>query len=491
MDQTQAPYFDGWLAYRSAGIVSYSTPGHKGGRGAPAALREAFGSDALALDIPHGGGVDDTHLSQGYLDDAERLAAQAWQADEAIFLVNGSSTGNHAFLLAMCAPGDEVIVARNIHKSLLVGLILSGTRPVYVRPAIDPATNLGLDVDIDQIRHALDGHPDARAVLLVSPAYTGVSSDLPSIAQLCRDRGVPLFVDEAWGPHFPFHPELPPSAMQAGADASVTSIHKLLSGITQSSLLTLQGPLVGRAAIEPSVQMLQTTSPAAFIYASIDACRRQMALSGHDLLAQTLALSARARQAIGAIPGIAVVGPEVIRTRPGARFDPTRLLIDVHGLGLTGYQAEKLLRERYRIGVEMSDLLGVIAMLTIADDDETVDHLIAGFQGLARDAAGNEVDALRVSAALRSSGQIILSGVQVMTPREATTAPFETASLDDATGRVMAEMITPYPPGIPVVAPGEILSIEIADYLRAGIAAGMYISGPADPTLLTVRVVAE
>ncbi|HET9015705.1 MAG TPA: aminotransferase class I/II-fold pyridoxal phosphate-dependent enzyme [Thermomicrobiaceae bacterium] len=493
LDQRAAPFLDAWLAYRAAGVVPYSTPGHKGGRGASPELVEGFGVAALGLDIPHGGGVDDTHLSHGYLRAAEGLAAAAWGADEARFLVNGSTTGNHAFLLATCRDGDEVIVARNLHKSLLAGLVLSGARPVWVRPAVDPETNLSLDVAVADVRAALDAHPAARAVILVSPAYTGVSSDLPAIAALCHARDVPLLIDEAWGPHFPFHPDLPPSAMQAGADGAVASIHKLLPGITQASLLMLRGGRVDAGRFGAAVEMLETTSPAAFIYASIDACRRQMALAGRALLGRTLARAAEARAALAAIPGLAVVGPEVIADRPGARFDPTRLLVDVHGLGVTGYDAERILRERFRVGVEMSDLVSVIVMLTVADDAGTVEHLVAGFRGLAAAArvSGEAGRAAAVTRGHRSSGAVIRGGEQAMTPRQATTAPAETVTLSAAVGRIAAESVTPYPPGIPVIAPGEVVTAEIADYLRFGLAAGMYVSGPADPTLATLRVVAR
>lgn len=486
LDQRQVPYFDAWLAYRTSGIVAYSTPGHKRGRGAPREFIDAVGTGFLGLDIPHGGGVDDTHLSGGYLEQAERLAADAWGADHTTFLVNGSTTGNQAFLLAACQPGDEVIVARNLHKSLLAGLILSGATPVYVFPAVDPHHNLSLNVGLDEVHCALTEHPNAKAVILVSPAYTGVSSDLSAIAALCRERGVPLLVDEAWGPHFSFHPELPPSAMQAGAAGAVTSIHKLLPGFTQASLLMLKGPLVDVGVFSSTVSMLQTTSPAAYIHASIDVVRRQMALCGEELLSQTLELADEARSVIGDIPGITVIGPEVIANRPGAGFDPTRLLIDVHGLGLTGYQAETILRDEYRVGVEMSDLVSVIAMLSVADDRETVDHLVAGFRGLSTHAQPASND----GASLRSSGTVILSAEQAMTPRDAVMSQIETVQIAQAEGRVCAEIITPYPPGIPVIAPGEVISREILEYLRFGLAAGMYVSGPVDPSLQTVRVVA-
>jgi arginine/lysine/ornithine decarboxylase len=487
-DQRRAPFFEALLAYRDAGVIPFSTPGHKLGRGAPSELRDAFGERVLALDVPHGGGADDTHRTRGVLREAERLAAAAWEANDCLFLVNGSSTGNIAFLLAACQPGDTVIVARNLHRSLLSGLVLSGASPVYVYPAVDEADNLSLDVAAADVAAALEDHPEARAVVLVSPAYTGVSSDLPAIARICRERDIPLFVDEAWGPHFPFHPDLPQSAMQAGASGSVTSIHKLLAGLTQASILTMRGPLLTRAALEPRVAMIETTSPSALIYASIDAARRQMALSGRDLLDRALSLAWRARAELASLPGLRVIDPSIIADRPGAGFDPTRLVIDTLGLGMTGFEAEPFLRDQCRIGVEMSDLTSVIVHITIGDDAGTVRHLVHGFERLAGEAAARPAQT-RLDSSHRATGAAIYSARPALTPREAATALARSIPLDQATGTVAAEMITPYPPGIPVVAPGDLLTREAIDYLSACRAAGMYVSGPADPTLTTVRVV--
>ncbi|MCM8749519.1 aminotransferase class I/II-fold pyridoxal phosphate-dependent enzyme [Thermomicrobiaceae bacterium CFH 74404] len=489
LDQRQAPYFEAWLEYRRQGIVSFSTPGHKQGRGVAPELAEAFGDAALALDIPHAGGVDDTHLSRDLLGQAERLAAAAWQADDALFLLNGSTTGNLAFMLAAGRPGAPIVVSRTLHKSLLAGLILSGARPVYVCPAIHPEANVMLDIPPATVQEALEQYPQARAVVLVSPAYTGVSSDLPEIARICHEREVSLFVDEAWGPHFAFHPALPHSAMQAGADAAVTSIHKLLGGLTQTALLTMKGDRITRSQLASAVALLHTTSPAAMLYASIDVARRRMALEGEALLSRTIELAWQAREALAQIPGLRILGPELIAGRPGAGFDPTRILVDVHGLGLTGYQAEAILREQFRIAVEMSDLVSVMLLVTIGDTPETIRHLIDGFTGLAQAAGSCSAPAL--SAELRSTGAVLAATQQVLTPREAFLAPAEPAPLERAIGRVAAEPITPYPPGIPVIAPGELITPEVVDYLHAGLAAGMYLSGPADPTLRTVRVVAE
>ncbi|MGH9176293.1 MAG: DegT/DnrJ/EryC1/StrS family aminotransferase, partial [Vicinamibacterales bacterium] len=279
-----------------AGVESapFSTPGHKRGRGAPAEMRTLW-PDTLAVDIPHAGGVDTTHVSRGLLREAERLAAAAYGGDDARFLVNGSTTGNLAMLLATCAEGETVVVSRMLHKSLLAGLIFSGARPVYLVPAFDDERNLPLDIEPAAVAGALDLHPRARAVVLVSPSYVGITSDLAAIAAICHERGVPLLIDEAWGPHFHFHPDLPPSAMASGADAGVSSTHKMLAGLTQASTLVARAGLLDLERLGTVVEMVQTTSPSALIFASLDASRRQMALEGRTLLDGTLAHAGRLR----------------------------------------------------------------------------------------------------------------------------------------------------------------------------------------------------
>ncbi len=490
IDQSQAPFFGALLAYRDAGIIPFSTPGHKLGNGAPPELIDAIGMAALGLDIPNGGGVDDTHRTWGLQREAEALAAGAWQADDAAFLVNGSSTGNIAFLLAACRPGEKVLVARNLHTSLLSGLILSGAQPVYLYPAVHPELNLTLDVSPQDVASALSDHPDARAVALISPSYTGVSSDLREIARICRQRDVILFVDEAWGPHFPFHGSLPPGAVQAGASAAVTSIHKLLAGLTQSSLMTFGGELLGRDDVAPAVSLIETTSPSALIAASIDAARRQMALNGRALLDRTIQLAMTARSRLRSVPGIRVIDESVISGRPGAGFDPTRILLDVEDLGLTGFEAEALLRKHARIGVEMSDLTGVIVHITIGDSRESVEHLVRGFDWLARTQSSARSSVV-IDSQLRSSGSVIYSARPAISPREAALGRSRAVPLQDAAGEISAEIITPYPPGIPVVAPGDVFSPECIDYLEAARSSGMYISGPGDPFLATVLVVSS
>ncbi|MDW8059832.1 MAG: aminotransferase class I/II-fold pyridoxal phosphate-dependent enzyme [Thermomicrobium sp.] len=490
-EQSRAPYLERWLAYLAEGVVPFSTPGHKQGRGAPPEFAAAFGAGALELDIPHDGGTYDTHLPTDPLDEAERLAAALWGAHDAVFLVNGSTTGNLAALLTLSRPGQPIVVTRAMHKSLLAGLILSGARPVYVVPEVDEETGFLLDVAPEAVERALQAHPDATAVAIVSPTYTGVTSDLRRIAALCRAYGVPLFVDEAWGPHLPFHPALPPAAIPSGADLAVTSLHKLAGALTQGALLLVSGDRIDPARVRAAVAMVQTTSPAAFLYASLDATRRRLALEGESLLARTLELAARARSALGAVPGLRVVGPELVARRPGAGFDPTRLVVDVQGIGLTGLEAKRRLRRDFHVAAEMADLLSVVCLLTVGDTPETIDALVRAFAALADEACrrGERANGDPLVRLLRATGPIVAGAPQVLTPRDAFFAPTESVPLDRAVGRVAAEPITPYPPGIPVVAPGEAIRPEVVEFLRAGIAAGMRFNGASDPTLRTIRVV--
>ena len=482
LDHRRAPLLEGVVAYQRQGIIPFSTPGHKLGIGADEELRETFGGRAFLSDIPLGGGVSDTHFGGEALRVAEAMAADAWDADRSFFLLNGSSAGNHAFLLASVRPGDTVIVSRDLHKSLLVALILTGAVPVYLAPRLHPELNVGLGITADEVASALDRHPDAKLVVLVSPSYCGVASDLEGIAAVAHARGIPVHVDEAWGPHFHFHPGLPPSAMACNVDGAVSSIHKVLGGLTQAAILNVRQGLVDPDRVRSTVGMVQTTSPSVLVLASIDAARRQMALQGEALLERTIALAEDARQRLQSLPGVDVLDAGQLGVDA---FDLTKLVIDVDGLGITGYQTEDELRNRFGLGPEMSDLVGVVCLVTIGDTEASIDRLVDAFATLSREhhrGGGRR-------AGLRSSGAVVAPAELAMSPREAFFAPSRAVLLEEASGEVSTELVIPYPPGIPVLAPGEVISHDKVAYLREGAANGMYLSGPADPELKTIRVV--
>ena len=482
IDHRRAPILEGVLAYQHQGIVPFSTPGHKLGIGADAELRATFGERAFHGDIPLGGGVGDTHFGGEALRVAEAMAADVWNADRCFFLLNGSTAGNHAFLLATIRPGDKVIVSRDLHKSLLVALILTGAVPVYLAPRLHPELNVGLGISAAEVATALELHPDTKLVILVSPSYCGVASDLAGITAVAHARQIPVYVDEAWGPHFHFHPALPRSAMACDVDGAVSSIHKMLGGLTQAALLNVRGGLADADRVRTAVGMVQTTSPSVLVLASIDAARRQMALHGEVLLERAITFADNARRRLQALPGISVLDADQLGIDA---FDLTKLVIDVDGLGMTGYQAEDALRNRFEVGPEMSDLVGVVCLITIGDTEASIERLVDAFITLSREHyRGADARADR-----RSSGAAVAAAELAMPPREAFFSASRAIPLDEASGEVSTELVIPYPPGIPVLAPGEVITTEKVAYLAEGIAHGMYISGPADPQLRSIRVV--
>ena len=486
IDHTRAPFIEAIAAYRAQGMLPFSTPGHKQGRGMDPELIALYGIDAFASDIPVSGGADGIHFDLDTWLLAEELGASAWHADRTFYLVNGSSTGNLAFLTAQLRPGETVIVARDVHKSMMVALIQCGARPVYIAPPLHPTLDIGLGIEARQIDEALRQHPDARMVILVSPSYCGVSSDLEAIAHVAHARNVPVYVDEAWGPHFHFHPALPQSAMDSGVDGAVASTHKVLGAFTQSAVLHIQGPRVDPGRIAATVGMAQTSSPAAFILATIDGCRRQMTLHGRALLEVAIGLAEDARTRLQQIPGVSVLDAASLGV---ATYDLTKLVIDVHGLGLTGFQVEHELRYRHRIGPEMSDLTSVICLVTVGDTQASIDRLVSAFESLAR---ANCASRTEIGAPpMRSSGAVIAPGLQAMSPRDAFFARQRAIPLAHAAGEISAELVIPYPPGIPVLAPGDVITVEKLDYLKFGAESGMYISGSTDPKLQTIQVVDE
>jgi arginine/lysine/ornithine decarboxylase len=460
--------------------MPFSGPGHKLGTGAPRALVGVLGRKLFAADV-----WLDTGSFHRTLRAAEALAAGTWGADRCFFLCNGSSGGNHAYLLAAIGPGDEVIVGRDLHKSMLAALILTGARPVYVAPRLHPTLGIGLGVHPDDVAAALAAHPAARLVALVSPSYFGVAADLAAITRIAHAHDVPVYVDEAWGPHFGFHPALPPSAMAAGADGAVTSTHKTLSSLSQSSILNVRAGRLALDRVAAAVDLTRTTSPLLPLLASIDACRHQLAREGEALVGRALTLAATARRRLERLPGLQMLDAD--RLGLGAhRFDPTKLVADVAGLGLTGLDAERVLRERFAVAPEGSDLSSVILMVTIGDTGFSVEQVVAAFAALCA-----ERRPATPAAPPRSSGPAVAPGDQAMTPRDAFFAATRAVPLAAAAGAVAAELVTPYPPGIPVLAPGEVVTADKLAYLQAGRAHGMHVCGPADPSLATIQVVAR
>lgn len=475
--QARTPYFDALVAYSKEGVIPFHVPGHKHGKGVADKFRDLVGEQALRLEVTQVLGLDDLHHARSVLKEAQALAAEAYGADETFFLINGSSSGVQAMIMSACNPGDTILVPRNAHKSTWGALIQTGALPVYVYPEYDYEFNLDHTPTLESYRRALDEHPEARALLIVSPTYYGVTADVRGIIELAHERGVLALVDEAWGPHLAFSPLLPESAMACGADISVNSTHKLVGGMSQGSMLHVRTERIDFDRVASVARLFLSTSPSCLILASLDTARMQMACEGEALLERAVRLAEDARERINRIPGLAALGPELLG-RPGVHgFDPTRLTVRVNGLGHTGYEIEKLLRKRHHIQVEMSELFNVLCLVTIGDRPEDLDALVHGLESLARDPRQFEEGEHPLHRCFGPGFELPDWPPIRMSARDAFFSPSKRVLVRDSLGCVAAELVTPYPPGIPIICPGEEITQWIIDYLSVEIEEDFKVHG--------------
>ncbi|MEJ3653257.1 ornithine decarboxylase [Actinomycetes bacterium KLBMP 9759] len=485
MDHSDAPVLDALVAYHQRGHTPFTPPGHKQGRGADPRVRAALGEDVFRADILANSGLDDRASSGQVLQKAQELMADAVGADHAFFSTCGSSLSVKSSMLAVAGRHGRMLVGRDAHKSVISGLVLSGLQPVWVDPSYDAELHLAHPPSPAAVEEALDRDCDVVGVLITSPTPYGTCADLPAIAGLCHARGLPLVVDEAWGAHLPFHDELPTWAMDAGADLCVVSVHKMGAGLEQGSVFHLQGDLVDRAFLSACADMLSTTSPNVMMYAAIDGWRRQMVQHGHTIFTEALALAADTRASIADVPGLVVLHDELLGAEASHDLDELKIVIDVQQLGISGYQAADWLREHRAVDVGLSDHRRIEAQLSLADDRATTGELIGALTALSDAAAQLPAPVPVTLPRLRA-----LQLDPAMLPRDAFFARYEDVAADKAPGRICAEQITPYPPGIPVLLPGERIDQEVVDYLVSGVEAGMVLPDAADGSLSTIRVVA-
>jgi arginine/lysine/ornithine decarboxylase len=485
-EQDQTPYLDAIIEYAERRPGRFHVPGHKGGHGADPAAIDALGQAAFDRDVPAGiEGIDvgaDSPFQR-----AQRLAAKAWGARRSWFLINGASQGNHAACLSLRHSGHRVVVQRNVHSSTIDGIILAGLEPSFVAPELDAELGVAHCLTPESLAEALDRCPGAVAALTVSPTYFGAVADVAGLARACHQRGLPLVVDEAWGSHLRFSPLLPASALECDADLVLSSIHKLLGSLTQSAILHLgQSGLIDEDVVDRCVTLTESTSPSALLTASLDAARRYAAVHGAQLLAETLAGIERARAEIPRIGGLEVLDERLVG-RPGVYgWDPLRLSVDVRGTGSTGTRLASLMRELDDINLELVS-----------------ENVIVAAFGLGEAAQASEarfVDALRRAVETLGADEQLPKrpftppppwGSLEVPPREAYFGPQEVVPFDEAVGRVAAESLAAYPPGIPNVLPGERLTQETVDYIREVVEHGGWVRGAVDRSLRTIRVVSE
>jgi lysine decarboxylase len=483
-DARAAPYLDAIRDYAAREPARLHVPGHKGGAGADAELIEVIGAAALRHDIPALTWGIDAGPSPTPFEQAQRLAAEAWGAARSWFLINGASQGNVAAAMALAHYGSDVVVQRNAHSSTIDGLILSGLRPTFVAPELDPELGIAHGLDPRSLDAALAASPAAAAAWIVSPTYFGAVADVRRLTEAAHAHRVPLIVDEAWGAHMAFHEDLPEHALAAGADLVISSTHKIVGSLTQSAMLHLgKDSRIDADIVDRCVTLTESTSPNSLLFASLDAARRQAATRGHELIGETLSALAVARSQIRDIPGLDVLDERFVG-RPGVyAYDPMRLAVDVRGLATDGYELARALRESADINLELAGQHVVVGVFGIGEDATLLaDRFVAALRNAAR-----EVGEVSEAASTRFAPPPPW-GELVLTPREAFLGSQEVVPAAQAAGRVAAESLAAYPPGIPNVLPGERLTAETLAYIERTLELGGSVRGASDRQLRTIRV---
>jgi len=484
--QTDTPLLAAMEHYVHDSVIPFHTPGHKQGKGMHVTLEKLIGKQALALDLALIEELDDFYEPYGCIKDAQDLAAQLYGADHSFFVINGTTGGIYAMIMATAGPGQKIIVPRNAHRSIIGGIILSGAIPIFMQPEIDHELGIAMGVTPETVKATVTAHPDAKAVLIINPTYYGVATDLQQIVEIVHHCGMVALVDEAHGPHLKFSGRLPLQAIDAGADICAQSSHKIIGALTQASLVHCIEGRICVSHLKTMLQLTQSSSPNYMMLASLDVARMQMAVEGEKLIEKSIDLANWARQEINKIPGLYCFGTEKIGNPGVFELDPTKVTVTVKGLGLTGAEAEGVLRHQYKVQAELSDLYNLLFMITLGDSEYEVKILVAALVDLALKHAkplahkGHEYRADTHYPALPYG---------VLSPREALFGKTRMMSFEDSVGMICAEIVTVYPPGIPLLCPGEKITQEMIDHCRRLQQGGMHISGPQDCTLQIIKVV--
>ena len=491
-NQERMPFVEALEAYRQEHFVPFHTPGHKIGVEAPQLLKDWMGP-ALPYDLGVMYALDDLHEPEGALKESQDLTAELYGADCCWFSINGTTALIEAMIMGAVGPDETIIIPREAHRSVISGLVLSGAKPVYMDCQFDERWGIPLGVSLDDAVRTMEAHPEAKAILLVYPNYYGVGVDIVNIVIEAHKRGLIVLVDEAHGPHLPFSESLPIGAIEAGADLVAQSTHKSVGSLTQTSWLLGQGERINKRRITQMHQMLQSTSPNYIFLASLDMARHQLATVGKDLVSRTVELSLYLRNELHKISGITTMEYTDIQDRI-KNYDVTKVVIDAKELGLTGVEFERMLRA-YSIEVELVQANHVLVLITIGDTKDSVDALIKAVQavsddvlsGASRVAGTNDEEAQSLS---KDSALLPLPQVRV-TPRNAMYAHREQVPLSEALHRIAGETIAYYPPGIPCVAVGEVISESVLQYIENRKALGYVPNGADDITLETIWVLQE
>ncbi len=478
LDQTKTPILRALDDVKKARIVPFDVPGHKRGRGSPE-LTGFLGQMCMNVDVNSMKPLDNLSHPVSVIKEAETLAAEAFGAAHAFFMVGGTTSAVQAMILATCKKGDKLILPRNVHISVINAMILGGATPVYVNPQTNKELGIALGMSVADVKKAIEDNPDAKAVLVNNPTYYGVCSDLKTITDIAHAHGMRVLADEAHGTHFYFGEGLPMSAMAAGADMASVSMHKSGGSLTQSSLL-LTGPDVNARYVRQVINLTQTTSGSYLLLSSLDISRKNLALNGREIVAQVKEMAQYARDEINKIGDYDAYASELKNGDTVFDFDVTKLSVNTLGLGLAGIEVYDILRDEYDIQVEFGDIGNFLAYISVGDTNKNIERLVSALSDIRRLYKGDRAGMLDTE---------YISPVVVTTPQEAFYADKRSLPLTDCFGAVCAENVMSYPPGIPILSPGERITGEIIDYIIYAKEKGCFLTGPEDLEVNRLNVI--
>ncbi|MGN1345873.1 MAG: aminotransferase class I/II-fold pyridoxal phosphate-dependent enzyme [Eubacteriales bacterium] len=477
IDQNRAPIYEALQTFRQMRVVPFDVPGHKHGRGNPE-LTAFLGEQCVSIDVNSMKPLDNLCHPVSVIREAEMLAADAFGAAHAFLMVGGTTSSVQSMVLSTCKRGDKIILPRNVHRSVINALVLCGAIPVYVNPEVDRKLGISLGMRREQVARAIAEHPDAVAVLVNNPTYYGICSDIRAVVRMAHDAGMLCLADEAHGTHFYFGDGMPVSAMEAGADMAAVSMHKSGGSLTQSSLLLI-GPGVNAGHVRQIINLTQTTSGSYLLMSSLDISRRNLALRGKEVFAGVIHMADYAREEINAIGGYYAFGRELINGNSIFDFDPTKLSVHTRAIALAGIEVYDILRDEYDIQIEFGDIGNILAYLSIGDRPQELERLVSALAEIRRRYQTDGSGLL---------SQEYIDPEVVTSPQEAFYASKKSLPIRESAGMVCSEFVMCYPPGIPILAPGERITPEILDYIEYAKAKGCSMTGPEDPDILRINV---
>ena len=478
-EQEKAPIYEALKQYRKNKIVPFDVPGHKQGRGNEK-LREFLGEKCLSVDVNSMKPLDNLCHPTSVIKEAEELAASAFSAKYAFLMVNGTTSAVQSMIMSVCKDGDKIIMPRNVHRSAINAVIVSGAIPIYINPGIHSRLGISLGMDIDNIKRAIKENPDAKAIFVNNPTYYGICSDLRSIVKLAKEHNMFVLADEAHGTHLYFNDKLPVSAMEAGCDMAAVSVHKTGGSLTQSSLLLLNNDKISKDYVRTIINLTQTTSGSYLLMSSLDIARRNLALNGKEIVDDIIKKAEYAREEINKIKHYYAFSREIVNNKDVFDFDITKLVVNTIGIGLAGIEVYDILRDEYGIQIELGDVGNILAIISVGDTDYNIERLISALYEIGRinyiEDRKDLIDHEYISPILKVS------------PKEAFYSEKISVDITKSEGCISGEFVMCYPPGIPILAPGELITKEAIEFILYSKNKGSLMTGLEDMNVENIKV---